>query len=156
MRAKTWQLSPAIGGVLIALLFLHPTVSAVDNFVAPLSREEIRPVMSYLSERHQAGDSVYLHHSAWPAFSYYAERYGFQEDEYRRGRPADPNWRAYRQDVLNLRGQGRVWVLFSHTPQEEVRFFLDLLDRIGMRLESVQHHGSGVFLYDLRGRESTR
>jgi len=59
----------------------------------------------------------------------------------------------YQEDLDKLRGQKRVWILFSHIwrtggVDEEV-LFLNYLDMIGSRLDSIQATGASAYLYDL-------
>src|SRR5262249_41904922 len=51
------------------------------------------------------------------------------------------------RDLRGLRGAGRVWVLLSHTWDEQDRY-LNALDAIGIRLDHFQGAGAAVFLYD--------
>jgi hypothetical protein len=57
------------------------------------------------------------------------------------------------RDVEALRGRQRVWVLFSHVMKpsglDEERFFLQLLDRAGARLDVRRATGAALYLYDV-------
>jgi hypothetical protein len=59
----------------------------------------------------------------------------------------------YLEDVAKLRGNPRVWFLFSHVcdwcqASEEV-YILGYLDQNGKRLDSTQASGTSGYLYDL-------
>jgi len=57
---------------LCVLLFLFPVQKAISTLLNParMDREEIRPVMNYLSQHYQKGDRLYLYYSSEPAFKY--------------------------------------------------------------------------------------
>jgi hypothetical protein len=146
---KASEESRVIGIVLIGLLALHPTLSAGSHLLTPRTFEEIQPVMSYFKEHRREGDLLYLYYGASLAFSYYAEDYGFRRGEYVIGVASRDNWKRYAGDLDRLRGNKRVWLLFSHVHKDEERLFLSHLQGIGMRLDSFTAPGAAVYLYDL-------
>jgi hypothetical protein len=146
---KTSEESHMIGIFLIGLLVLHPTLSAGSHLLTPRTFEEIQPVMRYLKEHRRDGDLLYLYYGASLAFPYYAEDYGFRRGEYVIGVASRDNWKRYGDDLDGLRGNKRVWVLFSHVHKDEERLFLGHLQGIGIRLDSFAAPGAAVYLYDL-------
>jgi hypothetical protein len=138
---------------LIAFLFFHPAQSAAHHLAQPRAREEIKPVLQYLASRKQEGDLVYLYHASQYAFKYYAKRFGLDDNGPIVGRMSLGNWGNYLKELNDLRGHGRVWILFSHvykrTGVDEEKFFLFHLDSLGKRLDSFKSPGAGVYLYDL-------
>ena len=60
---------------------------------------------------------------------------------------------AYKRDLAKLKGNKRVWFLFSHIWPDERETFMRYLDSIGMKIDSVEYpgyyYGSSVYLYDL-------
>ena len=57
----------------------------------------------------------------------------------------------YKADLDKLRGNKRVWFLFSHANiGAENRAIKEYLDRIGKHVDTFVTHGSFVYLYDLR------
>jgi hypothetical protein len=58
------------------------------------------------------------------------------------------NWKDYEEDIDQLRGKRRVWLLFSHLHDQE-KFLLYLLDSRGTRLDDFKSAGAEVYLYDL-------
>jgi hypothetical protein len=115
--------------------------------------ENIRPVMRYIKEHKQDGDILYLYYSSRLAFKYYAERYGFNNNKYIVGIKSRGNWKNYENDLNKLRGNIRVWLLFSHVWKgkgvDEEKFFLYHLDSIGKRLDHFKSDGAAVYLYEL-------
>jgi hypothetical protein len=100
--------------------------------------------MAYVSNNRQPGDMIYVYHHQRESFQYYAPRYGFKEGEYVLGIDARDEskrravWDKYQQDLDQLRGNARVWVLFSHVRKiqntREDEFMLRYLGQIGSRL----------------------
>jgi 4-amino-4-deoxy-L-arabinose transferase-like glycosyltransferase len=149
IRDRTRHNSTVIGTVLMGLLFLHPLYFASHRLVRPRTKEEIKPVISYVREHKQDEDVLYLYYASQYAFKYYSGRYGFNDSDYIVGVGSD-NWRDYISDLDKLCGNKRLWLLFSHTSkQEKERFFLAYLDSVGTRLDSFKSAGAAVYLYDL-------
>ena len=148
------HIGPIAGVSLCVILFLHPVHQAVARFLNPIELEEIKPVMNYLTQNYQNGDVLYLYHSSWPAFEYYAKRYGFEGVERLVGVEARFNWPNYVKDLKSLNGNERVWILFSHLWNkggvDEEKFFLFVLDGIGKQVDSFKREGASVYLYDLQ------
>lgn len=145
-----------IPACLCLLLFLYPVHTAVSNLFDParLEREEVRPVLAYLSEHYQAGDDIYLYPSTWAAFEYYDDRFGLEHVPYQEGVISSRGWDDYARDLKGLKGTPRVWIVFSHVHTRygvnEKEFYLYVLDGIGKRIRSFEQTGAAIFLYDLR------
>jgi uncharacterized membrane protein len=142
---------------LCIILFLHPTHHAIANLLNPDrigQREEVRPVMTYLSQHYREGDKLYLYHSSEKAFEYYAKRVGLEDITYQRGVASKRNLDNYLIDLRGLQGNNRVWVLFSHVHRnhgiDEEIFFLHVLDGMGKQIASFKRTGASVYLYDLQ------
>ncbi|MDH4361136.1 MAG: hypothetical protein OEW33_10440, partial [Nitrospirota bacterium] len=119
-----------------------------------MDREEVRPVMTYLSEHFREQDTLYLYHSSEAAFEYYAKRLGLEKVAYRQGVASKRNWDNYINDLRALEGSDRVWVLFSHVHKnhgvDEEKFFLHVLDGMGKQIDSFKRTGASLYLYDLQ------
>jgi Dolichyl-phosphate-mannose-protein mannosyltransferase len=138
----------------VGLLVLTPLQTAANHlFNKPYLREEIKPVLSYMQAHHQEHDLFYIYYSAMPAFQYYQDRYGFRETKYIEGIRSRDDWRRYLDDLDQLRGHRRVWVLLSHVYHshdiDERTLILSHLDWIGHQLASVKAYGAEAYLYDL-------
>ncbi len=140
---------------LCVLLLLIPVqkVSVMLLNPAKMDREEIRPVVAYLSQHYQNGDSLYLKHGSQPAFEYYAQRLGLKDIQWQQGAKSDEDWDVYVEELRGLRGNDRVWILFSHYINnkgiDEERFFLHVLDGLGKQVNSFAAMGAAIYLYDL-------
>ena len=50
-------------------------------------------------------------------------------------------------ELLALRGRGRVWFVFSHVDSTQKSAFLDWLDRSGSRLRAIERPGASAYLF---------
>jgi hypothetical protein len=109
---------------------------------------------------------VYVYHGARKAFWYYAGRYGFGPEEHIVGVSGGSAGQKYRDlnrftdDLEKLRGNERVWLLFSNVQQtvsaidpangvNEEQFMVYYLDSIGTQKDQFRIRGPSVYLYDL-------
>lgn len=147
---------PIIPLSLCLLLFLYPGHTAFSNLLNPvrMEREEVRPIMAYLSTHYQEGDKIYLYPSTWSAFEYYDARFGLENVPYHVGIVSRKDWENYVQDLNRLSGHPRVWIVFSHVHKQdgidEEQFYLYVLDGIGQQIDSFKRRGASTYLYDLR------
>jgi hypothetical protein len=144
---------PWIAPVLVGLLILNPIFSSVLMFGNIPSPEESRPAVLYLKKKWQPGDELFLFCNARSAFEYYAQRLNLEQRSYRAGTNCgEPSLAAVRNDVEQLRGTKRLWVLFSHmvgVRRPDINYYLFLLNRSGKQLDSVKAPGSELYLFDL-------
>ncbi|MCK6630318.1 MAG: glycosyltransferase family 39 protein [Anaerolineae bacterium] len=117
--SQTQNRAVMIGFILIGLLFIHPLLFTVRNLVNMPGKEEIKPVMSYVKTHQQAEDILYLYYGAAEAFKYYQQQYGYQDGDYLVGAYSREDWAKYAQELDQLQGQRRVWILFSHSDDVE-------------------------------------
>lgn len=141
-----------IGIALMALLMAPSACTATYHLFKPRTSEELRPVMLYFKERYQPGDIVYIYYAATNAFQYYAERFGFEHIDYIMGSPARNNPEIYYQELNELKGNHRVWIVFSHIFRrgiDEEILFVSYLKSIGAQRESLRVQGAALYLFDL-------
>ncbi|MGK7920254.1 MAG: glycosyltransferase family 39 protein [Trichodesmium sp.] len=145
---------------LIILLLRQPLAKAIDLIEEPLNYSDIKPVLSYIKKHKQPGDILYVYQRGIYQFQYYAEKYGYQEGEYIIGvddldkydgqELSITEMTRYEKDLDKLRGNKRVWLLFSHTHIPAERRFLNYyLNEIGLRIDTFEKPGSYVYLYDM-------
>ncbi len=153
VQLKTRDALPVLSVLLIGFLFFEPVVSSGLHLVKPRTVEEIKPVIAYVRTHRSAGDILYLYYGAALPFEYYSERGLISPMTEVIGTESRQNWKSYIEELDKLRGNKRVWILFSHIYRapgvDEERIFLEYLDRMGKRLESSQAAGAAVYLYDL-------
>jgi hypothetical protein len=139
---------------IIGLLLFHPIQAAGYHLLKePYLHEETRPVISYIRENYQEGDTLYIYYSSVSAFKYYQRLYGFAGTAYITGIRSRKNWQNYLDDLDKCRGRKRLWILLSHFYRgrgiDERVLLLDHLDRIGTRRATVKAYGAEGYLYDL-------
>ena len=162
---------------LVAAIGLFPSLNAITNLVSPSGREETKALIETMQHGWKKGDAVYVFYPSQYAFRYYAEcgacgvadRTGSARELWMRVRPMQGReWFApalesrppklvvgrLRGDPVaqldRLRGQARVWALFSHY-SGRVRIILSRLDTLGTRVSKLETTGATLYLYDLRG-----
>lgn len=144
-------------GVLVTLLLIGylvygPLVTSLQNFVAPKYFEHIRPTMEHLRDSWKDGDTVFVSNGVLPAFRFYAPFYGLENIPYEYGHREDyRNPQAILRQLEQLKGQPRVWILFSHVYERgdfnERDFILNYLDQAGQKKREFRVPGTSVFLY---------
>ena len=116
--------------------------------------------MDYVKEWEKPQDVLYIYQRGIYQFLYYAEKYGYQPGDYILGvddldqydgrKLSEEEWRRYKQDLDNLRGNARVWVLFSHAIRNsEYKPIKKYLDTIGTEIDFFAVKGAFVHLYNL-------
>jgi hypothetical protein len=153
IQKQTSGVFPLLGPILLGLLFLHPVLVSARDFLGPRGVEESRPIVEYIEKHRSVGDLLYAYYPTRFLLDYYHQRRLLGPMEQINGVESRDNWRGYREDLDRLRGQKRVWVLFSHVWRnsggDEQRVLLDHLNGIGTRLDDVQAVGASAYLYDL-------
>ncbi len=150
-----------IGLFLLILLLFEPITSATNLLFKAYQREEIKPVINYVKSNHQPQDILYIFQRGIYQFLYYAEKYGYQKGDYIIGvddldkydgkKLSVAEEERYKQDLNKLRGNKRVWLIFSHSfLASENEMMKNYLDRIGKQIDYFEKPGAFVYLYDLR------
>ncbi|MEM9924887.1 MAG: hypothetical protein AAF915_14225, partial [Cyanobacteria bacterium P01_D01_bin.50] len=145
--------------LLIALLF-QPVTSASNLLIKPHQEEEITHVLDYVKDHQQPEDTIYVYQRGHYQFLYYAEKYGYQPDDYIIGvddldqydgrKLSAAEEERYKQDLNKLRGNKRVWLIFSHAHvKSENKMIKSYLDSIGKQIDFFETVGAFVYLYDL-------
>lgn len=143
LREKTGNSAP-IFSILVGLLFLHPSLIALSDLTHPEIKDEIRLALDYVQAHWQEGDVLYVYYGAEDAFNYYRGRYDFGQSDYIIGLASREKWQAYADDLVQLQGRPRVWILFSHIYEGDVneeKLFLYQLDQMGLKLDSYRVPG---------------
>jgi hypothetical protein len=153
--SKQHSFTALAGGFVAALLLFQPVAGATNHMLHPRSRHDVRLIMAYVRDNRQPGDVIYVYHHQRESFQYYAPSYGFNPNEYVLGIDARDetkrraNWDRYQQDLDQLRGNSRAWILFSHVRKiqniREDEFMVRYLNRIGAKLdEFIPNEGSSA------------
>jgi hypothetical protein len=154
-RSKT-ALIPA---VMLMVMFTQPVIAGARTLVKSDAPQGVRPAYQYLLANYQAGDSVYLYHWTLSPIRYCMMRDGVTIP-FHAGITARADWTYYIEDMNQLAGNPRVWLVFTNTPKqlvgEEEKFFLTWLDRQGLRLDELRARESSIYLYDLSLTDSSK
>lgn len=148
VRAILWLL-------LFAILFLYPIYIQAKYAVHPEVRYDAKPAINYVKAHWQAGDSLYLHWGSDVLGTYYLNAdpalaippgdliKGIYESN------PDTRHQRYADDLVQLRGRRRVWIIFSMAPQDRP-IVEQIFKQHGRLLDHEQFNGSTADLYDLR------
>ncbi|KPK77942.1 MAG: hypothetical protein AMJ79_01490 [Phycisphaerae bacterium SM23_30] len=165
VRQKLWLNAPLAGICFVLLIVFFPIVTAGKLIFKPITRDEIKPMMSYLKDHRHKEDVIYVYRGAIPAYQYYARRYGLDQVDYIQGTNSVElrnNRKIYKyynlaDQIDTLRGQKRVWFLFTNVRKDnnfnEERFYIYYLEREGKRLDSYVSETASIYLYDLHGQD---
>jgi hypothetical protein len=137
------------------LLFLYPPFSgAYRQIENPRVREEIKPVMHYIQQHWQKGDVLYCAHKTKPAFEYYSSAYGFQGKEVIISPFSNYDPAKFAEDLEQLEGRRRVWLLFTHIHPHHKKQIKKYLKNSGGLKKSFSSPGATVFLYRVEPKSS--
>ncbi|MGQ0641324.1 MAG: hypothetical protein ACT4P6_11235 [Gemmatimonadaceae bacterium] len=132
-RLKRPALAP-VPGMAIAALPLMTLLQAPP----PYRIENVKPVLAEIARLRQPDDWLYVYSGAWHAYRYYGELSGIPGHRIVLSLCPRESLRESLAPFDAIRGQSRVWVLFTHVsaPRERA-LVLGYLDRIGVRRLSV-------------------
>ncbi len=152
-RSSTAGLSHAWYALLIVALLARPVIADGREAVHPARPDDLKPVIRYVLSHREPGDVWFVYHYARYQYWYYTELYRISPAELRIGRDCDTDVSCYAADLDQLRGHGRVWVVFSHiwtgSGLNEEDFAVQHLDHMGKRLDRFSATGARAYLYDL-------
>jgi hypothetical protein len=147
--------------IALFLMVAIPLQQASGLLVKADLREEIRPAIEYIRTHQQHGDLLYVFQRGEFQFRYYAPKYGYQPGDYIIGVDdldktandtvvlSSEERQRYQADLDKLRGNPRVWLLFSHAVfAEERNAIRDYLEQIGQKQRTFRTKGAFVYLYD--------
>jgi hypothetical protein len=147
---------PLLSVLFVGFLLVYPLVREMWHFAKPKGVEEIKLSLEYVEKHRSRGDILYCYYGAVPALEYYTRRGLIGPFDEIIGVDSHQQWASYEDDLNKLRGQKRVWILFSHVWQtggvDEEVLFLNYLDLFGTRLDSHRVTGASAYLYDLSVR----
>ncbi|MEO0096153.1 MAG: hypothetical protein ABIL66_09740, partial [candidate division WOR-3 bacterium] len=135
------------------ILFIYPALNSCYHLIKPRAPEELRPVLEYLLKNKKVQDKIYVYYGAVNAFRYYQTRFSDFHEDYILGIESRNDWTGYYRDIEKLKGNKRVWFIFSHIAKHlggnEEKIFLSYLNLIGKQVASFTTSGASAYLYDL-------
>jgi hypothetical protein len=153
LKLRPRFLAPLMAFALAGFLLYNPVLASTERFFAPKTPDNIRPAIEFLQQNRKPGDMIYVSYWALPAFRYYAPRFGFSESDFIAGNLYEDTPQALLDEIDGLKGQKRVWILFSHIYENgaynERDFVLAHLDEIGEQKRDFRATGTNLYLYNL-------
>jgi hypothetical protein len=149
-----WVKGPAgraafAAGAALALL----PAGAYAALSVPHLRAEVKPLLEWVNENRRPGDVMYVYYNGQSVFEYYAPRYGWDRSNTIAGVCARFRPQHYVDQIGQLRGRRRVWVLVvsgaSVRGFEEDQVIMNFFEHIGTRLDDRVTVGARMYLYDL-------
>jgi hypothetical protein len=131
----------------------HPGISLTRHGA------DIGPVMRYVAENRHVEDTIYVYYGSAPAFDYYETFYGLDRGNVIVGFETlnrRLGLRRFNEDVDALRGNDRVWFIFSDIVDcggcegDAQQYFVDYLDGFGTMLDSSHAPGANAYLYEMK------
>ena len=150
--------SPAtfIVGIFIAYSLFSSFYQGGIYLVEPIVVEEIKPVLKYIEENKEEGDTIYCYYGAASQLKYYAERYNLDCNDVIIGVKSREKPEKYLDDINNLPNYKRVWLLFSHVHSKSINekyYFLKHLNQMGELVDSYESLEASAYLYDFSCKE---
>jgi hypothetical protein len=140
-----------VSAALVIYLLYGWVLGTYENLQSPSKKEDIKPVMAYISENYFSNDQIYVYHGARTAFEFYAPDYGFDRETYILGIAAQKDPTQFLSDIDNIQGSQRIWVVFSHNcPRcvvNEKEFILEYFDEIGQEMSEFSTDDASAHLY---------
>lgn len=150
------QISSLLRVFLGAILFIFPIYIQAKYLIHPEVRYDVKPAIQYIKSNWHSGDCLYLHWGSNVVGNYYLHRppaLNIPAENLHDG-IYDPNLsdrsERYGEDLNQLIGRARVWVVFSMDPSADRPIIESILDRRGKLLDHQVFNGSTADLYDLR------
>jgi hypothetical protein len=150
------MLSCAACFFVFAILLIYPVYLQAKYLIHPEVLYDAKPAISYVKANWHDGDSLYLHWGSDVLGNYYlkdAPVLGIPGGKLIEG-VYEPDLksqlRRYADDLLQVQGRDRVWVVFSMGAAQDQAMFEQILSHRGKRLDHRQFNGGAADLYDLR------
>lgn len=147
-------LRPAVPFAAVALLGILPTAAALETYQElrrPARYEQLSPVLDQVRPEFRPGDRMYVYYGAIPAFTFYTRDNPFPADAVTLGVVGRGDRTAYRDDLATLKGQPRVWVVFSHRHKDEESLVRAYAEGLGRCVQEVKEPGAAAYLFDFTG-----
>ena len=147
----------AVSLALVLTLLWVPISGITTKFLAPPKRQDIKPVMQYVMQNREESDIVYVYHGARTAFNYYASFYGLDQGHVIAGQdlPDHPALQQFFSDIDQLKGKGRVWVIFTDIVDcggckgDMETYYVQYINQYGSVVNKFQAIDADVYLYNL-------
>jgi len=135
------------------ILLLQPLLYGQQSLLYYYEYEEIRPVMREMESMRKQKDLVYVYYGAINPFNFYKKSIDFSDTKIIYGKSSRNDLNNYVEDIDNLKGNDRVWCIFSHDYKKngisEKEYIIKYLNSIGKQEYKIDFTGAWAYLYDL-------
>lgn len=148
----------------LLLLVVFMVIPPVSNFVKmathPFRLEEVRPLLDELQKGVKPGDKIYVYYGAVEAFKFY-----YKTKYYRMIDKKNIIWGDNHRDDINkygmdlekiLKGNMRIWIVFSHHWESERDYIIDYLNHKGHLIMNISNIGTEAFLFKIKSNFSNK
>ena len=168
--------APLVAGVAAAALLAAPAWATVRLIGSPLEKVELAPVVAYVAEHREPGDTIYLYPAAQFPMAYYGPREGISVRRIPGDAPPRPGYgpteaalesgggvvvgewsddpATQARDIDRLRGTGRVWLIITQPRTDDGtdvgQLILRRASRYGPRLDEVRATLAFAVLVNMR------
>lgn len=147
---KNWGFSDRKKQYLAILLPSVFLISFVCFRTFPLKNEEIKSSLTFINEKIEPNDNLYVYYGSQQAFNYYYNTGYFKpSNSLIMGLGSREDRTKYIEQIKPL--NGRTWLLFSHVYEDEEEDIVQQMNAIGYsKLDSLKTNGSSAYLYLLQ------
>ena len=142
-----------LAAAVFGVIMFQPVRNGLARGLRPRELEEMRPLIQRLQVGYREGDVVAVYYAAQFAYEYYSRLVGFSQSTPVVIRPHGDEPGEYQDEVEQLRGHRRVWVVFSHKGSgpwgAEEPIILGYLNRMGQQERKFEETGASLYLYNL-------
>ena len=148
---KDRYLSFAVQILPLLYIIWMPFQISLGEFIQPTYREHIKPTLEYLRDYKRDNDLIYIYYNTGPAFRFYAPKFGLDSSNYIIGSDYSNEPHNYEDEINALKGNGRVWLLFSHIYENgdynEKDIILEFVNRAGSKIREYRVPSTSIYLY---------
>jgi uncharacterized membrane protein len=132
--------------VITTLCLLAPSVNSLWHLASrPILRNEVRPLLKYLSSQRRISDHVYVSYGAQHVVKYYRRDEASEDEFFHYGSESEDDTEGFMDDINTLKKLERVWFLFVQPYGEQEALFLSSME--GILLNKRSSHNARLYLY---------
>ncbi len=139
---------PVAAVVLLGVLIAAPCLEAYSELRRPMRVEQLNPLLAKVRQEWRPGDRMYVYYGAAPAFAFYTRNNPFPADAVLIGREARENRTEYREQLVQMKGLSRVWLVFSHRHKHEESDIRAHAEGLGRCEQVEQTAGAAAYLFN--------
>lgn len=139
IRFLTFKNKKVIGVTLLILLFIMPSLSATYALIRPVNIVDMKAALSYIKNKRQDNDMIYIHSNSIAPFKYYQKRYNIDENNVILGKTEVVN---FMNDLKVISKSNRVWIVLGMLDDRDEAFILSAVETKGKKLDSFKIEGT--------------